>query len=78
MSNDKPAVAKFSYFPIKLCNPSFDSKLVNIIFEIERITTDLRIDNYDIFYEIKEILFDIETTYSVRIEGNNTTIGENF
>jgi Fic family protein len=75
MFNDNSNLAKFSYFPIKLCNPSFDSNLVKIIFEIERITNRPE-GNFLIFYELREILFDIEMIYSVRIEGNNTTIGE--
>jgi Fic family protein len=74
--NDKLTTAKFSYFPIKLYNPTFDSILVNTIFEIERITTTSKIDNYHIFFELRKVLFDIEMTYSVRIEGNNTTIGQ--
>jgi len=67
-----------SYDKIKLLNPSFDSKLINLILELEHLRKrELYWSTHPaIFFQLKSIFHLLESIWSARIEWNRTTIAE--
>src|SRR3989338_8436110 len=70
--------AKFEHHDLRLVEPSFGSKLTDLIIELEHLrkkrlggTTNARV-----FFQLKHIFHTLESIGSARIEGNNTTIAE--
>ncbi len=63
---------------IKVLNPQFDSKLMDLIIEMERLKErSLGGTTHEmIFFQLKDIFHILESIGSSRIEGNNTTIAE--
>lgn len=61
---------------IPTINPSYDSKLTSVLFDLER----LRYQDIEgstapwLFFDLKEIMHLLESIASARIEGNNTTL----
>jgi len=70
--------AIFNHFELRLVNPDFDSKLNEIILELEPIRS-MRLGGSThpaIFFELKRVFHLLESLGSARIEGNNTTIAD--
>lgn len=68
----------FKHSNLKLPNPSFDSKLMDLILELESLRSK-RLEGttpIPIFFQLKRIFHMLESHGSARIEGNNTTIAE--
>lgn len=63
---------------ILIPNPEWDSNLVNIILDLEKLRAKIRIEEVPlyIFFQLKDIFQTMETLGSARIEGNNTTLSE--
>ena len=59
-----------------MINPHFDSPITNTIFEIENMRNRYIQGSTPpwIFYDIKNIIYLMESVASARIEGNNTTL----
>lgn len=69
---------QFQDFPLSLLNPSFDSDLIDVLTELEKLRT-LRLsgDVYPhIFMQLKDIFHMLESLGSARIEGNHTTLAD--
>lgn len=62
--------------PIKLINPSFNSELVSELFNLEKIRyTHLGGTTPPwLFFDLREIMYILESVASARIEGNRTTV----
>lgn len=71
----KPA---FKDFPLKLLNPSFDSDLIDVLTELEKLRTLQLSGNVHpmIFSQLKNIFHMLESLGSARIEGNHTTLAD--
>jgi Fic family protein len=68
----------FKHSNLSLPNPSFDSKLMDLILELESLRSK-RLEGttpIPIFFQLKRIFHMLESHGSARIEGNNTTIAE--
>ena len=69
----------FLHHDLKLLNPSFDSKLVDILTELEHLRR-YRLDDGStptyIFNELRDIFHMLESLSSARIEGNHTTLAD--
>jgi hypothetical protein len=65
---------------MKIFIPEFNSKLVNLIFELEKLKNKKLGGTTHplVFFQLKEIFHTMESIGSARIEGNNTTIAEYF
>ena len=66
----------FQDFPLTLLNPSFDSDLIDVLTELEKLRT-LRLGgdvHPHIFMQLKTIFHMLESIGSARIEGNHTTL----
>ncbi|MEO8400747.1 MAG: Fic family protein [Gammaproteobacteria bacterium] len=70
--------ARFEHHDLRLVEPSFGSRLTDLIIELEHLrkkrlggTTHPRV-----FFQLKHIFHTLESIGSARIEGNNTTIAE--
>lgn len=65
---------------MKIFIPKFNSKLVNLIFELEKLKNKKLGGTTHplVFFQLKEIFHTMESIGSARIEGNNTTIAEYF
>ncbi|UZV66575.1 hypothetical protein [Pasteurella multocida] len=64
--------ATFKDFPLQLLNPSFDSDLIDVLTELEKLRT-LRLSgdvHPVIFLQLKSIFHMLESLGSARIEGN--------
>lgn len=63
---------------ITIPSPSFNSDLVNILFDLEKLRSKKLYGNVPphIFFQLKEVFHILETLGSARIEGNNTTLAE--
>lgn len=71
-------MAKFSHHNLELLNPSFDSKLVDILSELEHLRR-LRLEGdtpAPVFFQLKAIFHMLESLGSARIEGNHTTLAD--
>ena len=69
----------FNHFDLKIINPSYDSKLTDIVLELEKLRPGRRITTRVhpiIFHQLKQVFHLLESLGSVRIEGNNTTLSE--
>jgi len=66
------------YEKIKLINPSFDSKLLNLILELEHLRERKLFGSTHpaIFFQLKSIFHLLESIGSARIEWNRTTVAE--
>ncbi len=66
------------YDKIKLLQPSFDSKLINLILELEHLRKrELWWTTHPaIFFQLKSIFHLLESIWSARIEWNRTTVAE--
>ncbi|UZV57152.1 Fic family protein [Pasteurella multocida] len=70
--------ATFKDFPLQLLNPSFDSDLIDVLTELEKLRT-LRLSgdvHPVIFLQLKSIFHMLESLGSARIEGNHTTLAD--
>ncbi|MEE3607716.1 Fic family protein [Avibacterium paragallinarum] len=68
----------FQDFPLRLLNPSFDSDLIDVLTELEKLRT-LRLSgdvHPVIFMQLKSIFHMLESLGSARIEGNHTTLAD--
>lgn len=68
----------FQDFPLQLLNPSFDSDLIDVLTELEKLRT-LRLTgdvHPVIFMQLKSIFHMLESLGSARIEGNHTTLAD--
>lgn len=69
----------FAHHDLRLLNPSFDSKLVDILTELEHLRR-YRLDDGStptyIFNELRDIFHMLESLSSARIEGNHTTLAD--
>lgn len=73
-------MARFEHFELNILEPKFDSDLVQIIIDLEKISSRrLRgTTPFEIFQELKAIFQHLESLGSARIEGNHTTIADYF
>ena len=70
--------ASFKHIDLKLVSPSFDSKLMDALMELNHLR---RLELYGstmpfLFFQLKEIFHLLESVGSARIEGNRTTVSE--
>lgn len=70
--------ATFKHFDLKLIEPSFDSRLTDLVLELDYLrkkelkgTTPALV-----FFQLKELFHMLESLCSARIEGNRTTLSE--
>jgi Fic family protein len=78
MLNMDQEIRKFIDIPLKVYEPKWDSFLVSIILELERLRVKRLggpVPPY-IFFQLKEIFHWLESLGSSRIEGNRTTLAE--
>jgi Fic family protein len=70
--------AKFSHYDLKLIEPSFDSKLTDLIIDLDHLRkkTLQGSTHPNVFFQLKHIFHTLESIGSARIEGNNTTVAE--
>lgn len=70
--------ASFKHYDLELINPSFDSPLIGLLFDLEHLKRKRLGGSTDplIFFQIKEIFHMLESIGSARIEGNRTTVSE--
>ena len=69
---------EFSHYNLELIQPAFDSKLTDLIIELDYLRR-LRLGGTTptgIFFQIKNIFHMLESLGSSRIEGNRTTLAE--
>jgi len=71
-------VNKFKHIDLKLVQPTFDSKITDLIIELDYLRMkQLRGSTHpQIFFQIKQIFHMLESIGSAKIEGNHTTIAE--
>ncbi len=71
-------MAKFIHSDIQLIQPTFESKLTDLIIELDHLRKkELRGTTHPhVFFQLKSIFQTLESIGSARIEGNNTTISE--
>lgn len=71
-------MAAFQHFTLKLLNPRFDSDLIDVLTELEKLRNlQLQTDvNPSIFLQLKNIFHMLESLGSARIEGNHTTLAD--
>ena len=69
---------KFKHFDLKLINPPFESKLADLIIELDYLRKKqlTGTTNPSTFFQLKKIFHTLESIGSARIEGNRTTITE--
>ncbi len=70
--------AVFKPYELKLIKPSFDSKLTDLIIELEHLRKKTLggSTHPQVFFQLKHLFHTLESIGSARIEGNNTTIAE--
>lgn len=70
--------ATFKHYDLKLIQPSFDSKLTDLVIELDYLRKkELRGTTPAIvFAQLKELFHMLESLCSARIEGNRTTLSE--
>lgn len=69
---------RFEHFELKLCNPTFDSPLVDVVNELEHLRR-LQLGGstpVGVFFQLKHIFHLLESLGSARIEGNHTTLAD--
>jgi len=70
--------ASFNHIDLQLVSPSFDSKLMDALMELNHLRK-LRLYGSTapwLFFQLKEIFHLLESVGSARIEGNRTTVSE--
>lgn len=70
--------ATFKHIDLKLVSPSFESKLLDALMELNHLRK-LRLHGSTapfLFFQLKEIFHLLESVGSARIEGNRTTVSE--
>lgn len=72
--------ASFKPYDLKLVKPSFDSRLTDLIIELEHLRKKQLggSTHPQVFFQLKHIFHTLESIGSARIEGNNTTVAEYF
>lgn len=70
--------ASFKHIDLKLVSPSFDSKLMDALMELDHLRKLELIGSTApwLFFQLKEIFHLLESVGSARIEGNRTTVSE--
>ncbi|WP_295337181.1 Fic family protein [Flavobacterium sp.] len=70
--------ASFKPYELKLIEPSFGSKLTDLIIELEHLRKKTLggSTHPQVFFQLKHLFHTLESIGSARIEGNNTTIAE--
>lgn len=70
--------AVFKPYQLKLIKPNFDSKLTDLIIELEHLRKKTLggSTHQQVFFQLKHLFHTLESIGSARIEGNNTTIAE--
>lgn len=71
-------MAKFKHTDIRLVQPTFDSRLTDLVIELDHLRRK-RLGGTThpyVFFQLKSIFQTLESIGSARIEGNNTTISE--
>lgn len=71
-------MAKFKHTDIRLVQPTFDSKLTDLVIELDHLRKKQLggTTHPHVFFQLKSIFQTLESIGSARIEGNNTTISE--
>ena len=71
-------MAKFIHTDIKLIQPSFDTRLTDLVIELDHLRKKQLegTTHPHVFFQLKSIFQTLESIGSARIEGNNTTISE--
>lgn len=71
-------MAKFIHRDIKLIQPQFESKLTDLVIELDHLRKKRLggTTHPHVFFQLKSIFQTLESIGSARIEGNNTTISE--
>jgi Fic family protein len=71
-------MAKFIHTDIKLIQPSFDTRLTDLVIELDHLRKKRLggTTHPHVFFQLKSIFQTLESIGSARIEGNNTTISE--
>ena len=70
--------AEFTHFDLKLVSPAFDSKLTDVLIELDYLRRhQLHGTTMPwMFFQLKDIFHILESVGSARIEGNRTTVSE--
>lgn len=71
-------MAKFTHSDIKLIQPQFESRLTDLVIELDHLRKKRLggTTHPHVFFQLKSIFQTLESIGSARIEGNNTTIAE--
>lgn len=71
-------MAKFTHTDIKLIQPQFESRLTDLVIELDHLRKKRLggTTHPHVFFQLKSIFQTLESIGSARIEGNNTTIAE--
>ena len=71
-------MAKFFHTDIKLIHPRFESRLTDLVIELDHLRKKRLggTTHPHVFFQLKSIFQTLESIGSARIEGNNTTISE--
>jgi Fic family protein len=71
-------MAKFNHSDLRLVQPSFDSRLTDLVIELDHLRKKRLggTTHPHVFFQLKSIFHTLESIGSARIEGNNTTISE--
>ena len=71
-------MAKFTHTDIILIQPQFDSRLTDLVIELDHLRKKRLggTTHPHVFFQLKSIFQTLESIGSARIEGNNTTIAE--
>lgn len=72
--------AEFKPYDLKLIKPGFDSRVTDLIIELEHLRKKQLggSTHPQVFFQLKHIFHTLESIGSARIEGNNTTVVEYF
>lgn len=70
--------ASFKHFDLRLIEPSFGSKLTDLIIDLDHLRRKRLVGSTHptVFFQLKNIFHTLESIGSARIEGNNTTVAE--
>lgn len=69
---------EFLHYDLALLNPSFDSRLVDVLSELEHLRR-LRLEGdtpAQVFFQLKDLFHALESLGSACIEGNHTTLAD--
>lgn len=70
--------ATFKHFDLKLVNPPFDSRLTDLVIELDYLRKKQLSGTTHplVFFQLKDLFHMLESLCSARIEGNRTTLAE--